>query len=75
MTALENIAPTTVCEIDHELFNILFKTDHHLDFTSFDLHLLNIFPTQPTTIQFLYNRIAQIPLRKKYPKNANDPPP
>ena len=75
LSPLENITPTTICGIDYELSNTLFKTDHHLIYVTFDLHSPNTAPTPPTTTCVQYRRVAQIPLRKTYPKDANDPPP
>ena len=37
--------------------------------------LLQYIPPPPTTTRFQYRRIAEIPLRKTYPKDANNPIP
>ena len=75
LSLLENITPNTICDIDHELSTNLFNTDHHLVLAIFDLHSPNTSPTPPTTTRYQYRKVAQIPLRKTYPKYANDPTP
>ena len=65
----------SLSEIDHEISASLLKTDHHLGYSSVDTHSPNTAPTPPTTVSFQYRKVAHIPLRKTYPKNADDPTP
>ena len=75
LAAPEHMHPTSISGIDHDVSVSLFKSDHYLIFDSFNLHWLNTAPTPPATTQFQYRRVAQIPLRKTYPKDDNDPTP
>ena len=61
--------------VDHEISYRLFKTDHRLIFVTIDTRSPNTAPTPPTTTRFHYQRVAQIPLKKTYPKDARDTTP
>ena len=69
------IHPDSTCGVDHEISNELFKTDHRLLFATIYTHLPNTASTPPTTTRFQYRRVAQISLKKTYPKDANDTTP
>ena len=72
LTAPEHINPNSPCGIDDEITTTLFKSDHYLIYASFDLQCPNTTPLPPTTTRYHYQRIAEIPLRKTYPRHAND---
>ena len=75
LAASEYIHPDCKSGINYEISNAHFISDHYFIFASFYLHFPNITPSPPTTIQFQYRRVAQIPLRQMYPKDTNDPTP
>ena len=72
LAAWEYIHPTCSSGIDHEISSSYLKSDHRLVYVSFVLFCPNIAPTSPTTKQFHYQRVAQIPLVKTYTTNSSD---
>ena len=72
LAAPEHIHPDSHCGVDHEMTTTLFKLDHYLIYASFDMQCQNTAPPPLTTTRYHYRRIAEIPLRKTYPKDAND---
>ena len=75
LIALDCIHPDSACGVDHEISNRLFKTDHRLLFATIDTHQPNTARTPLTTTRFQYRRVAQIPLKKTYPKDSRDTTP
>ena len=75
LIAPDCIHPDSTCGVDHEISNRLFKTDHCLLFATIDTHSPNTASTPPTTTRFHYRRVAQIPLKKTYPKNTRETTP
>ena len=72
LAALEHIHPDSPCGINHEITTTLFKSDYYIIYASFDMQCHNTAPPPLTTTRYHYRRIAEIPLRKTYPKDAND---